>query len=118
MIAQPKEIEIYVTDEGVAPFETWLSGIADKRTQAVIDARLARARLGLIGDAREVGDGVHELKIDFGSGFRLYFANVGRTMIVLLLGGSKGTQKRDIKLAKQYLVDYEKRRAAAKEKKR
>jgi putative addiction module killer protein len=109
MAVRPKEVQLYVTEDGHVPFEAWLNGLRDLKTKATVDARIARLRLGLLGNAREVGEGVHELKIDFGPGYRVYFANIGRTIIILLSGGDKSTQKRDIKKAKTYWADFQRR---------
>lgn len=113
METTPKEIRSYVTREKKVPFREWFYSLADEQTQAVIDARIARLRLGLIGHARGVGGGVQELKIDFGPGYRVYFGQEGETLVILLCGGSKRTQRQDIKQAKEYWQDYQARAAAA-----
>ncbi len=77
MITQPKEIELYAGEDGKVPFNVWLESIADAKTRQVVDARIARIRLGLMGDVNDVGEGVHEFRIDFGGGYRIYFANTG-----------------------------------------
>lgn len=87
------------TDEGVAPFEEWYRSIQDRKTRQVLIARLARLRAGNLGDWKRVGEGVFELRIDFGPGYRLYFGRSGRTIVVLLLGGDKKSQSRDIEFA-------------------
>ncbi len=69
-------------------------------------ARLKRVQLGNLGDHRGVGEGVYELRIDFGSGYRVYFGEDGKRLIVLLIGGTKKTQTRDIETAKRYWSDY------------
>ena len=71
-------------------------------THARISARLNRLKLGNFGIAKSLGDGVSELKIDYGPGYRLYYAMNGKTVVLLLLGGDKSTQKQDIKVAKSY----------------
>ncbi len=108
-MTQPKEIELYVTEDGKAPFNVWLDGITDAKTRQVIDARIARIRLGLMGDVNDIGEGVHEFRIDFGAGYRIYFANTGRTMILLLCSGDKSTQKKHTKQAKRFWADYQAR---------
>ena len=82
----------YVDGRGKIPFRNWLSSLKDKKTQAVIDARLTRVRLGNFGDCKSLKDGVFELRIDFGSGYRVYFAKEGKALVLLLLGGDKRTQ--------------------------
>ncbi len=111
MTIYPKEIEIYVAEDGKVPFNVWLEGIVSPKTRQVIDARIARIRIGLMGDVNTIGEGVHEFRIDFGAGYRIYFANAGQTLILLLCGGDKSTQKKDAKLAKTYWADYQARKA-------
>jgi putative addiction module killer protein len=81
-------------------FTAWIDGLKDVTVRGVVIARIKRLELGLMGDVESVGDGVSELRIHFGSGWRLYFTRRGTQIIVLLVGGSKRTQKKDIKLAK------------------
>lgn len=81
-------------------FSTWLAGLTDVTVRSVVVARLKRLELGSLGDAEPVGDGVWELRIHLGAGWRVYFTQRGAQLIVLLVGGSKRTQTRDIKGAK------------------
>ena len=81
-------------------FSTWLDALPDVTVRSVVIARLKRLELGLMGDVEPVGEGVSELRIHLGAGWRVYFAQRGTQVIVLLAGGSKRTQKRDIKHAK------------------
>jgi putative addiction module killer protein len=111
MESEPKRIDLYVLADGKAPFERWLNGLPDRRARARINARLARVRLGNLGDTRDVGEGVHELKIDYGPGYRLYFGNIGADVVLLLCGGAKSTQQADIKRAKEYWSEYKLRAA-------
>lgn len=87
-------------------FEKWESRLRDKRARTLIAARLMRLASGLPGDVEPVGEGVSELRIHYGAGYRIYFQRRGNQLIVLLCGGDKGTQSRDIatakKLAKQW----------------
>ena len=99
----------YVDTRGKIPFRTWLASLKDKKTQAIIDARLTRVRLGNFGDCKSLKDGVFELRIDFGSGYRVYFAKDGKSFVLLLLGGDKRTQAKDIETAKKYWSDYKER---------
>jgi putative addiction module killer protein len=80
-----------------------------KNIRVKIEKRLERVRIGNLGDYLSVGEGVCELKIDFGPGYRIYFAQVGTKIILILFGGSKKTQEQDIEKAKEYSRDYERR---------
>jgi putative addiction module killer protein len=106
MEARPRRILKYVTESGRCPFDEWLEGLRDKRTQATISNRLIRVAQGNFGLCRKLDGGVQELKVDFGPGFRVYFAEDGDTIVVLLCGGDKSTQSKDIEKAKQYWADY------------
>jgi putative addiction module killer protein len=81
-------------------FAKWRSKLKDDVARAAIALRIARLELGQIGDAKPVGDGVSELRIHYGPGYRIYFHRRGQTIIVLLCGGNKTTQAKDIQKAK------------------
>ena len=80
-------------------YAQWFEGLRDQQARARIDARIRRLSLGNPGDVKPVGEGVSELRIDYGPGYRVYFVQRGRTLVVLLAGGDKRTQDRDIKSA-------------------
>ncbi|HWP45048.1 MAG TPA: type II toxin-antitoxin system RelE/ParE family toxin [Blastocatellia bacterium] len=106
MTTDPVQVEIYIADDGEAPFETWFEKLRDRQARARILARVARVRLGNFGDSKALGGGISELRIDYGPGYRLYFAEVGGRVVLLLCGGDKRTQRSDIERAKEYLADY------------
>jgi putative addiction module killer protein len=111
--SQPTDLFLYVTETGKVPFKEWLEKLQDKKARAKIRVRLDRLNLGLFGDCKSVGDGVQELRIDWGPGYRAYFCFDGQRIIVLLLGGDKGSQSKDIARAKQYRQNYEERKNEA-----
>jgi putative addiction module killer protein len=86
-------------------FASWLRALRDRQARSRIQIRIDRLLLGLPGDVKPVGEGVSELRIDYGPGYRVYFAQRGRELIVLLAGGDKRTQNRDIKKAIQLSQD-------------
>jgi putative addiction module killer protein len=102
----PRRIYYYETATGRCPFLEWRDALRDQVLVDALRARLARIRLGLLGHAESVGKGVFELKVDVGPGYRVYFAEWKRTIVVLLSGGDKSTQRRDIKLAQAYWADF------------
>jgi putative addiction module killer protein len=86
-------------------FVTWLDKLRDRRARAVIAQRITRLAAGQIGDFKAVGECVNELRIDHGPGYRVYFVRSGQTVIVLLCGGDKSSQTRDIARAKALAKD-------------
>ncbi len=103
----PRELLNYVTEDGRCPFEDWLMGLRDVAGRAIVRKRLNRVRVGNLGNTRSLGEGVWELKIDFGPGYRVYFGEDGPKLVVLLVGGDKGSQEQDISKAKEYWNDYQ-----------
>ena len=102
------DIQMYQTVSGKQPYTEWFTSL-DKADRAMIDGRLERVRHGLLGDCKSVGEGVLELRIHSGPGFRIYFAFDGLKLIILLCGGSKSKQDKDIEKAIKYLADYKER---------
>ena len=88
-------------------FDRWLSSLKDSKGKVAILRRISRARGGNLGDIKPVGGGVTELRLDVGPGYRLYFTRRGRTVILLLCGGDKPSQSRDIELAKKLVGEIE-----------
>jgi len=116
MDVTPKETFSYQSLLGRCPFEKWLEALKDRAGRAKIRARITRARAGNLGKCASVGEGVFELKVDFGPGYRVYFGEVGDAIIVLLCGGDKSSQVKDIKVAHEYWADYWRRPHAARKK--
>lgn len=99
----------YSTEEGSIPFEDWFQSL-DAATAARIRTAVARMELGNLGDHKSVGGGVWEHRLHFGKGYRIYFGRDGDELVVVLLGGSKTRQQADISKAKQYWMDYKRRK--------
>ncbi len=87
-------------------FRQWIRGLRDREALDRINARLRRILNGNLGDVRAVGDGVSEMRINYGPGYRIYFIREGMTVVVLLSGGDKDTQSRDIERAKRLASDW------------
>ena len=94
--------ELYLTAFGRSPFGEWVSSLKDVRGRAKVRVRLDRLQLGNLGDCKPVGGGVQELRIDFGPGYRVYLGQDGKNLILLLCGGDKSTQAKDIQTAHEY----------------
>ena len=103
------DIQEYLTKTGKSPFNEWLEGLRDIRARARVRTRLDRVSLGNLGDYASVGEGVFELRLFYGPGYRVYYGLPGATVVVLLCGGTKDTQQRDIRTAKAYWTDYRRR---------
>ena len=103
------EIRRYQMDTGKCPITNWLSGLRDVRARVQIEIRLRRIASGNFGDCKPIGEGVMELRVDIGAGYRLYYAQYGQAIVLLLCGGDKATQSADIKRAKDYWSDWKRR---------
>lgn len=101
-----KILRYYTTRNGKQPFIEWLEDLRDMTAAAQINTRVRRLTLGQMGVVELVGKGVFEMKINHGPGYRVYFSELGKEVVVLLLGGDKSSQKRDIEKAKIYLADH------------
>ena len=101
-----RRIVAYVANDGSAPFAEWLRTLKDRKARNNIRVRIARLRLGNLGDYKSVGHGVLELRVDIGPGYRVYIGQDGSRFILLLYGGTKRTQAVDIKKAQEYWADY------------
>ena len=104
-----RELSEYLTETGRNPFREWLHSLRDIQARARIRVRLNRVRLGNLGDCKAVGEGVLELKLDFGPGYRVYLGLAGDALVILLCGGDKQSQSRDIATAKVYWQSYKQR---------
>lgn len=99
----------YRTAAGRIPYQDWLAKLKDTIAKAAVIRRTIRIELGDLGDHKSVGDGVSELRIDVGPGYRVYYGMTGKTVVLLLSGGDKDSQARDISRAKAYWKDYRER---------
>jgi putative addiction module killer protein len=104
--ATPRRVIVYATLGGKEPFTDWLNGLRDVIGRKRILARVSRLQQGNYGDCEPVGEGVSELRMFFGSGYRVYFGERGNNIVVLLCGGDKSSQDKDIEQAKVYWQDY------------
>lgn len=102
------EIEVYETENKKLPFDLWLNK-QDHTLRGIISAKLRKMSLGNLGICEPVGDGISEVKINLGAGYRIYFIIKARKILLLLCAGEKKTQSKDIQKAKEYLKDYKKR---------
>lgn len=105
------EVRRYQRADGAVPLTEWLSVLRDARTRAKLEMRLRRLSIGLLGDIKPVGEGVLELREDFGPGYRIYVGRHGIAVIILLCGGDKHSQDTDIRRAKAYWQDWKRRNA-------
>ena len=105
-VAHPRRIQIYRAPNGQAPFTKWLKSLRDQKTQKRIQSRIDRVASGNLGKPEPVGDGVFELRLHFGPGYRIYFGEVDNTIVLLLCGGDKSSQSGDIDRAKVYWQEY------------
>jgi len=105
-LIKERNVSIYRDANGVEPFSNWFESIKDSKTKRRILQRIYRLQSGNYGDYKTLKDGVLEMRLHFGSGYRVYFAEINEEIVVLLLGGDKSSQKSDIGKAKNYWKDY------------
>jgi len=98
-------IQAYIADNGTCPYQDWLASL-DRKVRGRVEARILRLRTGNFGDWKTVGEGVAELRLQFGAGYRVYYGIVDNQIVLLISGGSKRTQKRDIQTAKKIWLNY------------
>lgn len=103
------ELRHYINPNGKDVFESWVDALKDDQAEARIAARINRLSRGNFGDCKPVGRGVWELRVDYGPGYRVYYAVVGQACVLLLCGGDKRKQSSDIASAIEYLRDYKER---------
>ena len=103
------EIRHYLSRAGKDVFNDWLTELADARAQAKIAVRINRLAAGNFGECKSLRQGLYELRIDWGPGYRIYYAMIGRTCVLLVCGGDKLKQSTDIERALRYLKDYKER---------
>jgi putative addiction module killer protein len=105
------EVFRYQRDDGREPFTEWLNAVRDKVAQARIRVRLRQVQAGNFGDCEPVGEGVMELRVHVGAGYRVYLGRHGKTVVLLLCGGDKRSQPADIKRAKELWSEWKRRQA-------
>ena len=99
----------YTDEQGSSPYADWLRSLRDAKARARIMMQVDRMELDLFGDSKPIGDGLSELRIHYGPGYRVYYAKEGKHIYLLLCGGDKSTQSKDIKRAKNYWQDHKRR---------
>jgi putative addiction module killer protein len=105
------ELFRYQRDDGREPFTEWLNAMRDKVAQARIRVRLRQIQAGNLGDCEPVGDGVTELRVHVGAGYRVYCGRHGKSVVILLCGGDKRSQSADIKQAKALWIEWKRRQS-------
>ena len=103
----PKTVLLYEDKHGKTPYAEWFTSLKDVSGKKRIGARIRRLEAGLYGDCEPVGEGVNELRMFFGPGYRVYFGEEGDNIVILVCGGDKSTQKQDIKTAQGYWKEYQ-----------
>jgi putative addiction module killer protein len=103
------ELRRYQLEDESTSVTEWLRSLRDARARAQIEVRLRRVSAGNFGNCKPVGEGVSELRVDVGAGYRVYYGKHGQELVVLLCGGDKGSQQADVACAKAYCADWKRR---------
>lgn len=103
------EVRRYINPQGKDLFGEWLNRLRDEKARARIMIRIDRVQVGNLGDCKALGNGLYELRVDWGPGYRVYFARIGKMAVLLLCAGDKRTQSSDIVKARECLEDYKRR---------
>lgn len=101
-----KKVEVFKLENGKTPLQEWLNSLKDKQIKARILERIKRLPLGNFGDYKKLDFELSELRLKFGSGYRIYFSEIDNVLVLLICGGDKSSQSKDIKKAKEYLNIY------------
>ena len=105
-----RKARLYLTSSGSTPYLEWIKGLKNKAVKAIIATRIQRAEHGNFGDSKGLGEGLQELRIKFGPGFRVHFGvDENNEIIIVLIGGDKSSQDKDIEKAQKYWADYKER---------
>lgn len=104
------EVQTYLSPNGQDPYAQWLAALADRQARARVLVRVGRMAAGNFGDCKPIAEGVWELRIDWGPGYRVYYAQAGKRLVLLLAGGDKRTQQADITAALANWHDWQQRR--------
>lgn len=103
------KVSDYLTDDGHDPFKEWLANLADRQARARVVVRIQRMAAGNFGDCKPIDNGLWELRIDHGPGYRVYYARAGAKLILILIGGDKRKQQAEIKTALEYWKNWNRR---------
>ena len=103
------KVSDYLTTGGHDPFKEWLANLADRQARARVIVRVQRMAAGNFGDCKPIAEGIWELRIDYGPGYRVYYARAGEKLLLLLIGGDKRKQQADIDTALAYWNDWNRR---------
>jgi len=104
--SEPKRVFIYQDEDGKEPFTDWLHQLKDHRGRRIILRRLRQLESGHFGDSKSLGEGLHELRVHHGPGYRIYFGLAGDRLVVILSAGAKSSQDRDIERARAYWKEF------------